>query len=181
MTKYTIKNKEYNSHGKLIHISDGEYSLKWEYDDNDNLISVIDSNGNADIKDILFYKLDKNNNMKYSVNINGLECYYRYDSNNNLIYVRDSNGKISYYEYDSNNNIAFESQSDGEERSCQYYSNGTLREEKIFANESNWYVYKYDILGRVIYYTNQDNAWVIIRYDNDGNSHRIDYKSILDK
>lgn len=92
-TKYEHENGKVS---KILY-KDGTVS-ELQYDDNGNNIIEI-YNGK---KDIMCY--DDNNNLLSRIGSNGYKLLNEYDRNNNKIYSKDNEGETVYYEYDNSNN-----------------------------------------------------------------------------
>ena len=86
--KKSLKNKEFDKNGNLIHFKDSNGVEEWKkYDKKNNLIHSKDSNGFE-----CWREYDKKGNLIHYKNSNGYECWREYDKKGNLIHSKDSNG-----------------------------------------------------------------------------------------
>ncbi len=122
---------EYSKSSKVIkkHVfgSDNElkYTLNYEYDPRDNLISETDALGRKAL-----YSYDENNNKIYEKSFSNKEIYFEYDLCNRLISktIKDKEQNyIEEYEYD--------------------YKHNKISQKDFYGNITS---YKYDSLGNVI-------------------------------
>jgi YD repeat-containing protein len=94
------------------------------YDENGNMIHVVDSDGNE-----FRYEYDSNGNKIRVVDSDGRESRYEYDENGHKILIVYPSGREYRYEYDENGNKIRQVFPDGNETrwTTEYYSTGQLK------------------------------------------------------
>ena len=115
---------------------------------------------------------------------------FKYDKNNNLIYHKDQNGVITKYEYDIYNNLVHEVEyayHRGIFRLCktekwyEYTKNGKIKHEKHSSGYDKWNDYddRDNLIHRLTFYK---SSIVLIEdwWEYDENNNEIHYKSSIE-
>lgn len=141
------------------------------YDSNDRLIGISNALPNTDIKNVISYKLDNNNNKKEIRNfIADTVQFQNFDAGNRLI--RQSNGGTLNanpsvdWEYDLNDNIVKKVISDNNfvlKHSLEYNSLNNITE--LVDPDNGRYRFQYDETGNMKGYISPNNTSALYSYD----------------
>jgi RHS repeat-associated protein len=170
---------EYNDNGWLIKATaqDGGETV-YEYNKNGQILLITDAKGG--VTEYVYDVLGRTVSVIDA--LNG-ETSYDYDENGNLISVTDAMGGVTSYEYDELNRVisttdavANESVSLVKNRSLvSYDENGNVvkvtnvDEDDLVVSEIT---YEYDLLDRLISYTDAEENTFYFNHDNNGNTIR---------
>ena len=166
-TRFNLKKETYSDYTGNNTVS---YVLKYEYDNNENLISETDRSGKTTT-----YTYDSENRISTKTDANGGVTTYTYDSDGNVASMNFSGGAIDTtvnYEYNDYGISGIDANTDYE---FTYDAYGNKTGVKIVNGNSNLdlVTYEYNTNG-TLYYKHYANGWYErYAYDNNGNVTKV--------
>jgi len=156
--RYT--DNEYDDNGNLITIIDKSGNeITHTYDSMNRVISTTDANGA-----VTTVEYDGNGNVTKTIDPLNNITLYTYDSMNNNITITNPNGGVITKTYDSLNRLSSETDAKGNTTEYTYYLNTDKIATKTFANEAVE-TYSYDLNGNVTEFEDAEGNITTYHYD----------------
>ncbi|MDD3793571.1 MAG: DUF6531 domain-containing protein [Candidatus Gracilibacteria bacterium] len=169
-----INSYSYNKLGQLISYNDGNSITSYTYDLLGNKLSesvphpnpLPEGEGIATTN----YEYDENSNMIKLIDANGNETNYEYDELNRLIKQTYADNSYISYTYDINSNVSKKIDGNGTIINYIYDSQNRLIEKNIINGENVIGItkenFEYDSLGRLTKTTNNEGSETLFSYDS---------------
>ncbi len=175
-TQYT-----YDAIGRITQIKDELGTIRYTYDENGNILTVSETQGLLDTKEIkrtydcmnrvtsytdyngntITYGYDELGNRISLTYPGGEIVRYSYDKNGKLLSVTDPDGAVTRYEYDKNGRMSKTVRPNGSSETYTYDTAGNLTGQKDVAADGSvlhHYTYKYDPNGNITEMTGKGKA-----------------------
>ena len=171
----------YDALGRITEMKDDIGTIRYTYDENGNVLTVSETQGLFDTKEIkrtydcmnrvtsytdyngntIAYGYDELGNRISLTYPGGEIVRYSYDKNGKLLSVTDPDGAVTRYAYDKNGRMSKVTRPDGSEESFTYNTAGQLTEQVDEAADGSvihHYTYTYDAYGNVTEMTGKKAA-----------------------
>ena len=163
---------EYRGMGRMVARTQHGATVKFEYDHEEQLISIINEHGCA-----YRFELNANEELISESSFDGLVRHFSRDSCGQVTSVLHSHSKTSQYSYDSMSRVTQILHSDGTYQSYSYRSDGEL-----VSTTNNYSAIKFDrdIFGNIVKEIHGE-FWVSSEYDTLGYRTRVQSSFGLDQ
>jgi len=164
-----VRNVEYDAVGRITKLTDEVSSRAYQYDDNDNLLTVTDSVAGKvsftydKLNRVLTYTDAYGDKIGYAYDVvgnivvltypDGRQVKYTYDARGSMTSVTDWAKRVTRYEWDANARLVKETRPNGSMLTRRYDALGRLIEAKDVSSAGNLLVsfsYRYDAVGNII-------------------------------
>ena len=184
-----ITQNNYDAASRLIKVTDPKGNVtEYVYDNEDKVLSTKDANSKT-----TQYKYDKNGNVVEIVNAKGNSDLFQYNAFDKLASKKNPLGREKTFEYDEKSELKkftkpdskfFEYQNypvfnvssskfDNSEINYFYNESGSLI--GVIDNLNNFEAINYDLLGRMVSYTDRFNKKIQYEYDKNNNLKKLIY------
>ena len=158
LTRYT--DSAYDDNGNLISTTDRDGNvISYSYDSMNRVVSTTDANGA-----VTTVEYDGNGNVTKTIDPLNNITLYTYDSMNNNTTITNPNGGVITKAYDSLNRLSSETDAEGNTTAYTYYSNTDKVATKTLANDAVE-SYSYDLNGNITEFEDAEGNTTTYHYD----------------